>query len=225
MATNLDLEEQEQLDALKHFWNRWGNLITGVLTVALLAYAAWTAWQYWERRQAAQAAVLYDEIDRSAKAADLTHLTRVLDDMKDKYGGTIYAAQGALLAARTFYEKDKAAEAKTTLAWVADKAPEAGLKAVARLRLASVQTGEKAYDEALKTLSGSFPEQFTPLVADRRGDVLVLQGKRADAAVEYGKAYQGLSAESGEYRRLVGIKLNALGVDPDAAGTRTGAAS
>ena len=68
MATHLDLEEQEQLDALKHFWNKWGNLITWVLIAVLGAYAAWNGWQYWQRRQAAMAAVLYDEIDRAAKA-------------------------------------------------------------------------------------------------------------------------------------------------------------
>ena len=83
----------------------------------------------------------------------------------------------------------------------------------------------KAYDEALKTLSASFPAQFVPLAADRRGDVLLLQGKRAEAAVEFGKAYQGLAADAGEYRRLVGIKLNALGIDPEAGGTRAGATS
>ena len=43
-----------------------------------------------------------------------------------------------------------------------------GLRAVARLRLASLQTGDKAYDEALKTLSASFPADFVPLAADRR---------------------------------------------------------
>ena len=225
MATNLDLEEQEQLDALKHFWNRWGNLITWVLIALLGAYTAWTGWQYWERRQAGLAAVLYDEIDRSAQAGDVARVERALADMKDKYGGTAYAAQGALLAAKLLHEKDKPAEAKAALAWTADKAPVDGLKAIARLRLASLQTGDKAYDEALKTLSASFPAQFVPLAADRRGDVLLLQGKRAEAAVEFGKAYQGLAADAGEYRRLVGIKLNALGIDPEAGGTRAGATS
>ena len=38
------LEEQEQLEEIKHFWKRWGNLITGVITVALLAFAGWNAW-------------------------------------------------------------------------------------------------------------------------------------------------------------------------------------
>ncbi len=216
MAKHLDLEEQEQLDQLRHFWDRWGNLITWLLIAVLGAYAAWTGWQFWERRQAAAASVLYDEISRSATAGDVAHVERALADMKDKYGGTTFAAQGALLAAKLLHDKDKPAEARAALTWVADKAPSDGLKASARLRLASLLVADKAYDEALKLLSGSFPEGFVPLAADRRGDVLLLQGKRKEAATEYGKAYQGLTAESGDYRRLVGMKLNALGIDPDA---------
>jgi len=225
MATNLDLEEQEQLAELQHFWNQWGNLITWALIVVLAAYAAWSGWQYWGRQQAARAAVLYDEIELGAQAGDVARVERVLADMKDKYGRTTYAAQGALLAAKLLSDKDKAGEAQAALAWVADKAPAEGLKAIARLRLASLQTGAKNYDEALKTLSAAFPAQFAALAADRRGDVLLLQGKRAEAAVEFGKAYQGLSVDAGgDYRRLIGVKLTTLGIDPD-AGARTGAAS
>ncbi|MFD1710738.1 tetratricopeptide repeat protein [Ottowia sp. GY511] len=224
MAKHLDLEEQEQLDAIKHFWERWGNLITWVLIAVLGAYAAWTGWQYWERRQGALASVLYEEISRNVDAGDVARVERTLADMKDKYGGTTYAAQGALLAAKLLHEKSKSAEAKAALAWVADKASDEGLQASARLRLAGLLMADKAYDEALKQLAGSFPASFVPLAADRRGDVLVLQGKRVEAAAEYGKAYQGLTADSGDYRRLVGMKLNALGIDPD-AGTKSGAVS
>ena len=39
MATQLDLEEQEQLDQLKAFWKQYGNLITWVLIAALAAFA------------------------------------------------------------------------------------------------------------------------------------------------------------------------------------------
>ena len=45
MATSLDLQEQEQVDALKAFWKQYGNLITWVLTLALAAFAAWNGWQ------------------------------------------------------------------------------------------------------------------------------------------------------------------------------------
>ena len=67
MATqHLDLEEQEQLDQLKHFWKQYGNLITWVLIAVLGAYAGWNGYQYWQRSQAAQASALYGEIERLA---------------------------------------------------------------------------------------------------------------------------------------------------------------
>ena len=94
MATHLDLEEQEQLDALKHFWNKWGNLITWVLIAVLGAYAAWNGWQYWQRRQAAMAAVLYDEIDR-AGAHRLHHgLDRTIGRLHDDRRLDAALAQG-----------------------------------------------------------------------------------------------------------------------------------
>ena len=70
MASHLDLEEQEQIDQLKHFWNRWGNLMTWTLIVVLGAYAAWNGWQWWQRRNATQAAVLFDSVEQAATAKD-----------------------------------------------------------------------------------------------------------------------------------------------------------
>ena len=90
-------------------------------------------------------------------------------------------------------------------------AQDEGLKALAKLRLAGVLMDQKNYDEALKQLSSSFAPEFSSVVADRKGDVLMLQGKRQDAIAEYTKAYKGFE-DSVEYRRLVEIKLNALGV-------------
>ena len=130
---NLDLEEQEQLDQIKHFWNRWGNLITWVLIVVLGSYAAWNGWQYWQRRQAAQASMLYTELERAASAGDASRIERSLADMKDRYGGTWYAAEGALVAAKALADKGQMAPAKEALTWAADKSSDEGLRAIARL--------------------------------------------------------------------------------------------
>jgi len=86
--------------------------------------------------------------------------------------------------------------------------------------LAGILLENKAYDEALKSLSGTFSKDFAPLASDRRGDILLLQGKKTEARAEYEKAYKGLD-ERAEYRRLVEVKLNALGVDPVAIGVNT----
>jgi predicted negative regulator of RcsB-dependent stress response len=212
MAKHLDLEEQEQLAEIKHFWNEYGNLITWVLIAVFAAIAAWNGWHYWERTQSTQAAAMYDEVERAAQAGETTRVERAFSDMKDKFGRTTYAQQAGLLAAKVLEEKGNIDGAKAALAWVADKASDEGYQAVARLRLASILVQAKAYDDALKQLSASFPKEFEALAADRRGDVYKLQGKKAQAQAEYTQAYKGLD-EGTEYRRLLEVKLTALGVD------------
>jgi predicted negative regulator of RcsB-dependent stress response len=226
MANQLDLEEQEQLDQLKHFWQQYGNLITWALIAVLGAYAGWNGYQYWQRNQAAQAAAMFDEVERMATLGDIARVERAFGDMKDKFAGTTYAQQSGLLVARIYHDAGKLDAAKAALAWVADKSSDEAYRAIARLRLAAILAESKAYPEALAQLTEAFPAQFMPLVADRKGDILTLQGKPKEARAEYEKAYAGLD-ERTDYRRLVEVKLNALGVDPrqpvDATGDAKGA--
>ena len=213
MAQHLDLEEQEQLAELKHFWKRFGNMITWALIVVFGTVAAWNGYQYWQGKQASQASVLYDEVERAAQSGDMARVDRSLADMKDRFAGTAYADQAGLLAAKAYYDKGNLDAAKAALTGVADKGKDEGFQSIARLRLAGIFMETKAYDEAIKSLSGTFSKDFASLASDRRGDVLLLQGKKAEAKAEFEKAYKGLD-ERAEYRRLVEVKLNALGVDP-----------
>jgi predicted negative regulator of RcsB-dependent stress response len=212
MAKHLDLEEQEQLDQVKAFWNQYGNMISAALIVVFGTIAAYNGYNYWQRSQSTQASTLFDELDRAAKTGDATKTERVFNDMKDKFGSTTYAAQAGLLAARTLQDKGNADGAKAALTWVAGNAGDDSYKSVAQLRLSALLLDSKNYDSALQQLSGSFNKEFEPLVADRRGDILMAQGKKPEAKVEYEKAYKAFE-ERNEYRRLVEVKLNALGVD------------
>jgi predicted negative regulator of RcsB-dependent stress response len=213
MAKHLDLEEQEQLAELAHFWKRYGNAISWALIVILGAVAAWNGYHYWQRSQAAQSAVMYDEVERAAVAGDMPKLDRSLADMQERYGRTAYAEQAALLAARVYYDKGNLDASKGALGWVATKASDEGYQSIAKLRLSGILLEAKAYDEALVQVSGAMPKAFAALAADRRGDILAAQGKKAEATVQYQTAFSEFDPQS-EYRRLVEVKLNALGVDP-----------
>ncbi|MES2423837.1 MAG: tetratricopeptide repeat protein [Pseudomonadota bacterium] len=216
MANQLDLEEQEKLDDLKHFWKQYGNLITWALIAVFGSIAAWNGWQHWQRSQATQAAVLYDEVERAAQAGDIARLERALTDIRDKFAGTAQTQQAVLLGAKVLYEKGKVEASRDALTWVAGKASDEGYQAVARLRLAAVLMEGKRYDEALAQLNEKFPPSFAALVSDRKGDVLAAQGKSAEARTAYQTAYNTMEPGA-DYRRLVEVKLNALGVDAQAA--------
>lgn len=213
MANHLDLEEQEQLDQLKHFWKQYGNLITRALIVVLGAVAAWNGYHVWQRNQSAQAAAMFDEVERIVRGGDLERADRAFSDMKERFAKAAYTQQAGLLVAKMSYEGGKTDAAKATLNWLVDNASDKGYGSVARLRLSALLIDAKAYDEALKVLGASISDEFAALADDRKGDIYTLQGKRSEAKTQYQKAYLALDEQS-EYRRLVSVKLNALGVNP-----------
>jgi predicted negative regulator of RcsB-dependent stress response len=222
MATQLDLQEQEQLDALKAFWKQYGNLITAVLVLALAVYAGFNGWRWYQREQAVKAGAMYDELDRSAQAGDAERGARIFGDLKDRFGSTAFAAQGGLLTARLQLDKGQAEAARATLAWVAERASDDALRSVARLRLAGLLLEAGKPDAALQQLDGATAPEFAGLVSDRRGDVLMKQGKAAEASAAYQAAWKALEPQV-EYRRLVEAKLTALGAPPAAAASAGGA--
>ena len=216
MASHLDLEEQEQLDELKHFWKKYGNAITWLLIVVMGSYAGWNGYQYWQGQQSGKASALFDELEKSVVSGDMVKLERAWTDMKERFPSTTFAAQSALLAAKSFQMTDKPDAAKAALQWASESASDQGSAQLARLRLANLQAQQKAFDEALKTLSKPFDPAFAGLASDVQGDIFAAQNKSQDAIKAYTDAWRQLE-ENSEYRRLVAAKLNALGQDPDAA--------
>lgn len=212
MAT-YDLEQQEQLDQVKQFWKQYGNLITWLVLLVLSGFAAWNGYNWWQTQQATKAAGLYEELDKAAVAGDAKKVAQSFADLSKDYGRTTFAQQAALVAAKVASDKQDADQAKVALNWLVEHGKNADLVAVGRLRLSGMQMDAKQYDEAAKTLSAPIPEEFMGLVNDRRGDILMAQGKKADAVEAYQKAWKTIDP-SVDYRRFVEGKLVALGHAP-----------
>lgn len=212
MAT-LDLEEQQQLDNLKAFWAKWGNLISGVLTVVVLAAAGWNLWSEWQRREAQAAGKTFDAVETAVQGKDLKAAGDLLAQMQAEHPRTTYTTQAALLLAQAQVGQSKPEDAVKTLAWVTTKGQPQVLRELAQLRLSGLHLEAGRYAEAESALASIQEPAYAALVADRRGDGAQLQGKLDDARVQYQKAYVAFG-EQQNYRRLVEAKLMALGVNP-----------
>ena len=221
MAQPLDLQEQEQLDAIKSFWKTYGNLITWALVAALAVYAGLNGWKWYQRDQSAKAAAMFGELDQAVQAGDAQRSGQIFNDLKERYPRTVYAEQGGLLAARVQFDRGQTDAAKASLTWVAEHAGEDEYKTVAHLRLAGLLLQAKDYDAALKQLDAAKAPTFQALVADRRGDVLLAQGKPAEAVAAYQAAWKAMD-DKVEYRRLIDAKLTALGASPEAKAAEAG---
>ena len=206
----LDLHEQEQVDALKAWWKENGKWVVGALVVGLLGFAGMQYWKSHQSSQAAEAAKLYAEVMKQAATNDAKRIGDAADALVSRYGSSAYAPRAQLLAAQASLQARDVAHAKVQLQWVIEHASESGLQDAARLKLASVLLDEKKYDEALKQLDAAHPESFTGLYADLKGDVLSAQGKTAEARAAYQQAYDKTDAQS-VYRNLIQLKMDGLG--------------
>ena len=222
MAQQLDLQEQEQVDALKAFWASYGNLIMWTVTLVLAVFAGWSWWQKLERDKSLQASTMYGELQSAAAAGDDKRAAQIFGDMKSKVAKTTYTQLGGLLAAKVQADKGDSANAIASLQWVADAGNDENA-AVAHMRLAGLLADAKKYDDALKQLALVKPASFAPLVSDRRGDIELAQGQTDAAVKAYKVAYDGLP-DTTQYRILVEAKLTRLGAAP-AASAASGAAS
>ncbi len=208
MAT-YDLEEQEQLAALKAWWKEHGGAILLGATLVLAAIAAWNGWTWYQRSQSAQAAVLYDTLQKAARANDLKATRETAGAILENFPRSAYAPLAALVSAKVHFQAGDLKTARAQLQWVIEHAGSDEIRAIATLRLASVLLDDNEPDAALKILEGKPPPGFEALYASLRGDILVTQKKRSEARAAYKAALE--KAEAGALRDALRLKLEALG--------------
>lgn len=208
--SELDLHEQEQVDALKAWWNENSNWVYGLVIVSLLAFAGSQYWKQYQAGQASGAASLYAEVMKQTASGDDKRIGDAADALADRYAASPYATRAQLLAAQFSRQAGDATRAKARLWWVIEHADEAGLQHVARLKLAAMLLDEKQYDDALKHLGTAHPAAFDSVYADLKGDVLSAMGKADDARIAYKQALEKSDAQAVQ-RNLIQLKLDGLG--------------
>ncbi|AUH49999.1 hypothetical protein CXB49_03730 [Chromobacterium sp. ATCC 53434] len=205
-----DLQEQEQIDSLKVFWQQWGKLIGGAVLALSLGYLGYKAYGMYQRGQSEKAAVAYEAVDDAVAAKDIAKLKAAIQQLQGEYAGTVYASRGALVLAKAAFDKNDAALAESQLQWVLKNGNDVELQAIARLRLASLLLDQKKYEGAIGELSQEHPAAFDAQYLELKGDVFVAKGDSAAARDAYKAALAKLVEESPN-RQLVQTKLDALG--------------
>ncbi|UCV12630.1 tetratricopeptide repeat protein [Dechloromonas denitrificans] len=205
-----DLEEQEQIETLKTWWNMYGNLVTAVVASIAIAAVGWRGWSWYQGKQTAEASAVYAVLEQAAAVRDTAKVKAAAGELAEKFGRTSYAALGALQAARQSFDAGDNKTAIAQLSWAADNAKDE-LKDMARLRLAAIQLDEKAYDDALKNLDVAHAPAFDARFQELKGDVLAAQGKKSDARTAYKAALGKTEEKPGPARELLQQKLDSLG--------------
>ena len=211
-----DLEEQERIDALKDWWDKWGNWFYAGIGAFAIGVAGVQGFRLYESKQQADAEVLFKSVEKTAQEVAASKESKKLNEaaaaMADKFPRTFQATDAKLLAAKAAFEAGDLAAAKSNLQWVVDNGRDT-YKPIARIRLAAVLFDDKKFDDALKTLDQIKDEGFMSIVADLRGDILATQGKKEEARAAYQVAVEK-SNDRSPLKPISQAKLDAFGGMP-----------
>jgi len=205
-----NLEEQDKIDGIKNWWDRFGNAVVILLTVFLVTIAGMQAWNYYQQKQAQQAADLYALLQQVKTSGDASRINDAAQLLTEGFPSSGYAPRAALIAAQADVEAGNSKRALQNLQWVIDRAKEPTMHDVARLRMAGILLDEEKYDDALKVLNAQHGETFLGLYLDRKGDILAAAKKISEARLSYQAALEKLS-KTNNYHNIVQMKLDALG--------------
>lgn len=207
-----DLEEQEKLDALKAWWERYGTASMALLLAIVVAFAGWRGWQWYQAHQAGQAMGYYEALESAAGQQGDDAVARIKaasTALRDDYARSGYTARGVLVAAWALQQRKDLDGAREQLQWLVSDKADPAFQAVARLHLAGVLLAQKQYGPALDQLKGKVPDGFAALYADRRGDILAAQGQKPQARQAWEDALKALGTDPAA--QIVQLKIDALG--------------
>lgn len=205
----LDLEEQDQLDALKTWWKANGNKVLAVVAVVVIAMVGYQGWNQYQYQQSEEASTKFMQLGDTSPT-DVKAIQALAGEIIEQYPSTPYAARAALLSAKVNYNAKDIESAKSQSEWAYRNAKEDSVRTLAQLQLAAILLEQKDYEGALKLLDEKHESSFDGLFADLKGDVLVAQGKSEEAKAAYQAALKSFEFGS-RYARYTQHKLEALG--------------
>ena len=199
--------EEQQVEALKNWWAENGRAVIAGVVLGGAVIGGWTFWQSHSEGKSIAASDAYSRTMVALSQDNPDNALKFADEAQEDNPNHLYAAYAGMAAALAAVEKGDLVEAGKRLQWVVDNVSQSDVKHIAQVRLARVRGAEGEAAAGLATLPSSYPEAFTGMVEEARGD-LHMQAGDTDAART---AYQAAAAsEFVANREGLTMKLNEL---------------
>jgi len=198
--------EEQQVEAIKTFWNDNGNAIIAGLVIG---FASFIGYGYYKENK------YQEEINTSESYQNVVELAgkddKAYREAGEKFinenGESSYSALAALALAKDAASHQDWTETEKFLKQAIEKSTDNGIKAIATVRLARVQTQLEQYDNALATVAQELPVSFKATVEEIKGDAYLKQGKTDLARAAYQSA---IDASEENVSQALQMKLNDL---------------
>jgi predicted negative regulator of RcsB-dependent stress response len=183
--------EEEQVEALRRWWDENGRSMIVAIVVALSAGFGWQGWQSYQQQSIAGASNIYQSLLQNieggvAAGEQNTRIEGLAGQLKNEFPGSSYAQFAALHLASMAVSENKLAEAEAQLRWVLAKADKGGdIAQVTELRLARVLAASGREEQALEILQRAGTGSYGASFAMARGDVLLQLDRKDEARDAY----------------------------------------
>ena len=201
-------DEDEQIAAIKQWWDENGKYVIGAVGLAVAGTFGWDFYQEQQIAAGAERSNAYQNVLVAANGGTPADVLDAAGLVQQNYADTEYARLATLFAAKALVETNDLDGAAVQLQGLADSvAVTDPVGAEARLRLAAVQLSQNDSAAALATLAAGFTGAYEGRALELRGDALLSDGDRAGAKAAYEQA-QALT-QAGELP-LLQLKLDDL---------------
>ena len=210
--------EEEQVQALKAWWDENGKSLLLGIAVALAAVLGWKGWQQQQATHADNASILYQNLLDSvvgaigpqqdeAKLATANHLH---DQLKADYEGTAYANYASLIMARVAVDQGELTKAVAELDWALANQPTESMFILATMRKARILADQGDVEKSLSLVSSLPVGGYAVSLNELKGDLFLLKGDIELARQSYQKAFDATTANN---RPVLEMKLNDLAAE------------
>lgn len=203
--------EQEQLEAIKAWWKKYGNHVLSVVLVFAVAFAGYRYWQMQTYNKAAAASSVFEMLEASVEQGRFGEVSREARQLMLDQPASPYAASAALMLAQYHWEKSELDEAVEALNWVLEnnKSPEMQFTAGLRLARLHLENADFAKAQAqLDALPNQIGEQKAA-IDFTTGIMRLQQEDLAGARAAFQAVFDNLAANQ-DLRNIARLQLDDL---------------
>lgn len=179
------MTEEEQLDAIKKWWKRNGNIVTVLLSLLLLCVAGYRYLNWHHEKVTQQASIAYENMMVAFSNQNNKGIRSYANELIKNYEHTIYADVAHLTLAKVYILKDKLNNANEELEKVATGSKVPVFKQIAKIRIARILAANKSYTDALEKLSSVDDNAYLPVINELKGDIYNAKGDYQEAMKSY----------------------------------------
>ncbi|MDI1351543.1 MAG: tetratricopeptide repeat protein [bacterium] len=205
------MTEDEQLEVMKKWWKRYGNLITLFISLVLLSIAGYRYMHWHQAKITQQASITYENMMVAFSNQNIKSVRSYANELIKDYSHSVYADVAHMTLAKIYVSKNKLDQARKELELVAQKSDMTSLKQIAKIRIARILAAGKSYSNALDELSIIDDKTYSPVINELKGDIYGATGKYQEAINSYRLAIDEVKT-NGMGNLFLEMKTNELAI-------------